>query len=178
MSDWETRQAFYKSHKSLGTQSFEDMLARRVIRGLGYGTAKAITRAEQEVLGYVNNEQPLWHRARAVYRNCIHSCDNAAMLHNMLLDAVEVKNDAEALERVDLVDTETSQIKPVLFTRIKGSKNCYAYTFWKIDELVLLTAPYTVLPGGDEPYLLFTRQELTHFIKQFAPYYNISPSED
>lgn len=180
MSDWIKRREFYAQQSRLDDQLYEDMLARRVIKGLGFNNAsKGIYKAEQVVLGQTRGDLPLWHRAREILPVAINRySQHKGLLSNAVIDSFEVEDYTEAYERMSAYDWQSRNQRPVLFTKKKNTHTCYVYTYWTTDEFNLhrLAPPYTVLPADDYPKWFFTQQEAAHFVAQFGPY-GIDPTE-
>lgn len=173
--DWQERQDYYNRQHRAQDQNHENMLARRILRGFGYSNAnRGVYTAEKQVLGVVRPDLPMWNRVLEILHACLRQTDYRDILRNTLIDAKLVETSAEAYERIDAIDWVADGVRPVLFTRIKGTEMCNVYTVWTPSEILRLTPPYVVEPADCYPAWLFTRQDAVHFVKQFAPYHNIN----
>lgn len=171
MKDWQTRREFYAQQGRLEDQKHEDMLAGRILRGLGFKVpAKTIYKVERAVLGVPRGERPLWLRARDIFAQLL-ECKYPKFGMPMRLEALCVRDWRGAYEHTTVVDWKRTNCRPVLFVRIKGTEHCYVYTFWTWEELsAYVKPPFTVHATEEYPAWLFTQQEAAHFVEQLGPY--------
>lgn len=180
MADWEARRAHYKEIMRRDDQSHEDMIARRIVRGLGYANAEKVMYAlERSVLGTTHGTSPMWVRATAVFEaavatNARNKSNALAKLRNWKMEARQIKDNAEAAERFEdwwMYDRLKPGVTylPLMFVQIKGTAECRVYSLWLPEYLALLTPPYTVLEFKAATYRLVV-QDVTVFVSQFGPY--------
>ena len=172
MVDWRERRDFYLQQGRLEDQKYEDMLAGRILRGLGFKQPqRLIYRVEQQVLGMTRGEQPLWPRAKEIFQRLLAQGPYVQLAYMFEMEAFMVKDHEEALERMSAVDWQSGKTRPVLFTRIKNTTQCFVYAFWQPEELTFIKPPFMVHPSEWHPRWLFTQQEAAHFVAQFGPYH-------
>jgi hypothetical protein len=173
MNEWRERRAFYLQQGRGDEQKHEDMLAGRILRGLGITSPQRhICHIEQRVLGYVRKDQPMWPRARDIFVRLLAHGPYRDWAEWWQIAAVpEVKEHAEALERLTETDWRSLVgMRPLLFARVHNTCNCYTYTTYRMEELSRLHPPFTVHPDPGYPEWLTIRQEVAHFVQQFGPY--------
>lgn len=173
MEHWEARAEFYASRGRKEDQAFEDMLGRRILKGLGC-SEKQIYQLERFVFAQDSGEDPLWHRASKLFLALLARQPQWSYLaQQWYLEAMKVgKNkDKEAVELLEQFGGGMK--KPVVFTVPKANADrvCTAFSLWPLDsELVLLNPPYRVVTHIAELELAVVAQEAAHFVTQFGPY--------
>jgi len=168
---WKEAKERYEFGHSVAGQSAEDVVARRVLRGLGL-RGRHLAELEHRIWG--NDEgrfdQTLWQRVHGILRVYRTRC--ARMDHQIggKIEVYEDKNHRQTLERF-WPHCEGTGPMPVLFIRRKGGGTALAYTAYRPDDwakIPELTPPYTALEkiGG----VVLVVQDLEHFVRQFGPY--------
>ena len=176
---WKEARSRYTNLTSLSEQKVEDLVARRVLRGLGL-TEKQIWDAERAVFGLVKEDIALWPRTlellKAVWKA------QAIWGGELNIGVLSVRTDhKDVLDRINET-VAMGVIPPIFMTRIKGSGSSLTYSYIRIGfgtEEHELQPPYTVLtevmiPGTGEDSIQqrcrVVVQETEHFVKQFGPY--------
>ena len=168
--DWQDRRAFYDSIGKGGAQAHEDMVARRILSGLGITNAdKNIYKLEERTLGFTQGDLPLWHRTKQILEIILEQNNSWILAPTPLMDVALSKSHKDALERLSTLDWRSQGVRPILFTRLHKSQICRTYTFWKPDELRNLTPPFSVLESDEHPEWYFTVQDARLFIQQLGP---------
>lgn len=168
MESWEVRKQVYKDAGRPQDQSFEDMLGRRVLKGLRI-SEKKLYNAEMELFGYGYHEDPLWIRASRIFTDLMErKSDTVDILSGWEIDTAQVSNDNQALERLVASGGNTLG---VLFTMPKtnpGRDDGSVYAMWYKDKPIgEIEAPYRVLKHNDLPEFRITVQPVVKFIRQF-----------
>lgn len=175
---WKEARNRYANLTVLSDQKVEDLVARRVLRGLGL-TEKQIWDAERVVFGFVKDDKALWVRTfellKAVWKS------QAIWGGELNIEVISSTNHKDVLDRI--VEIANSGITPPVFmTRTKGSGISLTYDYFQVgfgtDEHEL-QPPYTVLaevmiPGSGEDKVQqrcrIVVQDTELFVSQFGPY--------
>ena len=173
MEHWEARQDYYKSRGRQDDQAFEDMLGRRILKGLGC-SEKQVYLLERLVFGADNGESPLWIRASKLFSELLGRRRNWGHLplgwHLETLRTNKDK-DKDAVERLQQFAGNTPEL--VLFTIPKNGtdRTGTVYAAWPKDTpLSLLAPPYRVVAVLEGTHQRVVAQEAAHFVAQFGPY--------
>lgn len=179
MENWELRRARYADAGRLGDQAFEDMLGRRILRGLGC-TEKQIHKLERFVLGSVNAELPLWTRASGLFLELLKRRPEWAYLPlGWHLETLHTGRNADK-EVLELLDMFESERDPVFFAMPKsgGEAAGAAYSLWDAGlALRHLKPPYRVVALDVPPGKCLVAQDASHFVAQFGPYEHMQADE-
>jgi hypothetical protein len=175
MPDWQDRRDFYLQQGRKDDQAHEDMLAGRILQGLGVRRSRdplTLSRVEQAVLGVSRGSLPAWPRAQEIFIRLM--AQNPMMPRWARLwvpQAALVKDRDEAIELLSVTEWDIQTARPLLFTRKRATDTCNVYTFWTQDELMRIKPAYMVLPFKGYPDRLLIQQEAVQFVEQFGPYY-------
>lgn len=166
---WKEARSRYTTLSTLSEQKVEDLVARRVLRGLGL-TEKLIWDAERAVFGQVKDDQALWVRTKELLKAVWHSEAKGLKLN---IEVCWVKPDyKDVLERMAEIE-EQDLASTIFMTRTKGAEQSITFVNMRdMDMIDLLTPPYNVLrkKAQQEDNTLTITQETEHFIAQFGPY--------
>lgn len=169
---WKEQREAYKTKQTLSDKKDEDLVARRVLRGLGL-TEKQLPTLERELFGECKHDRPIWPRTLLVLK---HSLRNAAERSIALFRRkVEVipftkrSGKREVLERFELYGKSDNGY-PIFFARISGTTSAIAITAWlNADVGIYLTPPYKAISELPGHYHIIL-QDITDFVSQFGPY--------
>lgn len=171
MEAWQNRKAHYVHAGRPGDQSREDMMARRILRGLG-GSEKLLCRMENIVFGCAYNDEPLWPRTAKLFKTVVQYAWVPA--RSWSFDASAANGQREVIARfddLDIVEAENAGTVPVVFAM--STKEGSVYAPWCGDTLphTVSTAalPFTVLRDLGNGYVL-VMQDIVTFVRQFGPY--------
>jgi hypothetical protein len=133
---WQEARQRYRSGQTLTDQSVEDLVARRVLRGLGI-PVKAVGHIEKAIFYTAYFDDALWVRTLRILRYALSTrrseCD---------IEVYEVGSDKDLLERLQLAgDTGT----PVFLTRVKGTTQSYAYYMVPLDLVGHVYPPFAAI---------------------------------
>lgn len=173
MEQWEVRRDYYASRGRKDDQAFEDMLGRRVLKGLGC-TEKQVYKLERLVFGADDGERPLWIRASKLFSELLSRRQAWGHLaRGWHLETLQTRKDKdkEAVERLQQFAGATPE--PVLFTMPKGDgeRTGTVYCIWPADtKLDALMPPYRVVAILEDLPSVVVAQEAAHFVAQFGPY--------
>jgi len=173
MEHWEARADFYKSRGRKEDQAYEDMLGRRILKGLGC-SEKQIYQLERYVFAQDSGEDPLWHRSSRLFLALLARRPQWSHLaQQWYLEARKVgKNkDKEAVELLEQFGAGSKQ--PVVFTVPKANADrvCTAFALWPMETpMETLNPPYRVVTHIAELNMAVVAQEASHFVAQFGPY--------
>jgi hypothetical protein len=153
---WKTAQQKYKTGRALSNQKVEDLVARRVLKGLGL-TAKQLPAVERHLLGQADFDKALWDRVHAVLRAVwlrqggtahfvrqnyrIEVCEDNAK-HGLALARM-----TEALETMpENWVLSAMEPAPILLTRVKDTLVSLAFMpVWPQGNMQWLTPPLNVV---------------------------------
>ena len=173
MHKWETQRQVYVDENRLEDMSVESRVARRVMRGMGITHAdKNIYAVEQQVMGTVYSEQPLWQRVERLWLGLLRrNSDHCQRPESWTLDVVEVRNEKAALKRFEFMIEEGVE-NPLLFVMFSETNTDRAYSKWDpADAAKWLDPPARIEKEiGSWPHWLVT-QDIETFVKQFGVYY-------
>lgn len=156
-----------------GTQNIEDLVARRVLRGLSINPAK-LDSYESRLFGDRPEDRTLWQRTKQILDSMMMR-ERPITYRTWEIELGEgLSNHKAALDKLSLLEDlmEAPDNYPVLFMRIKNSKTALAYSVWRPENTILLTPPYTALKAIQVASIThhIIVQELEQFIKQFGPF--------
>ena len=168
MEKWKRQLRAYKERGRPADKRHEDLLAVRMLRGLGIAQpVKGIYEAEKIVWGETRGERPLWDRATAVLLHKLKATRaNNLFPHKWDIQAFKIKNSHEAIERLAAIELDARI--PVLFCRIRDTIACNAYMLIGREQLGLFKPPFAV-PAEVQSYFVL-QQPVDRFVDQFGPY--------
>jgi len=157
----------YKEKRGLAKQSVEDLVARRVLRGLGV-VQKDVPRLDKDLFGDHDYDEALWPCVLRMWKYIMERTHNAAFFkaHQILVLEVGEKH-KEVLDRLDTIQYEDI-VTPVILTRIRGSKISMAYLCRRPEDVGMLTPPYKVIKEVNGFHL--TMVETEAYIKSLGPF--------
>ena len=166
---WEIVRDQYARAGRLSQKPMEDMLARRILRGLG-GTESRVYSMERIIFGVTYEEDSLWTRATRMFMELMTRSRIDWLAEHWVLDAVKVSGDNDAVTRI--CEYGDLQGLLVLFTIPKGGRKLtLAYAPWPDNtELSTLTPPYKVLACEQLHGYKIVVQDAMHFVQQFGPF--------
>ena len=176
MSMWQARRKLYRDAGRLDDQKYEDMIGRRVLRGLGV-REKDIGLLEASLAGMQSPEQPLWPRVRALLPALRNKINEVApfVLPEWKADAVLSAPMSPSLTVRLMLMTPARDLRPlILAMEMSGShrqilhNDGLAVTYWHVDELMYLKPPYRVDVYLDDYRAVV--QSIVTFFRQFGPY--------
>jgi hypothetical protein len=172
MEAWEVQKQLYREQGRTEDQAHEDLIARRVLRGMGARNAQRdICVMEQRVLGEVNREQPLWPRTKLLFTTLLQRIPlRAQLVRSWDIQAMQVKNHTDAVERMTICERYATGDVPLLFTRVGNSKISRVYVIWSEGFLNSLTPPFEVVRADLACDLRLVVQETTEFVRSLGPY--------
>lgn len=181
MPDWERQRENYKQLGRLADKKYEDLIGRRIIRGLGFTNApKAIYGIEQQLLGTSYGEEPLYNRAVRVFQHLLTKRGELAFAQegwNWQPEARLIKDYTEIVERIN---SGAYTGLPLIFTRLKAGKESRTYMCWPIDDINTLLPPFKVL--RTEPIAVgefwLVEMDTAHFVGQFGPFMELTGAHD
>lgn len=188
MEDWRERRQNYLELGRRDAQPQEDMIARRIVKGLGFTRIeKSIYLLERAVLGSTYGKLPMWIRAKQVFESLLrtnyhnHTNPLAYAQQDWTPEALQIKDNAEAIARFTEWGRFTAYHAPLplMFTRIAGTDDSLTYALWPPKDLTFLRPPFTVLPLEEAAaQLRLVVQETTLFVRQFGPFEVEIPQDD
>jgi hypothetical protein len=171
MENWQKQRRTYREQGRLTDKRHEDLLAVRILRGLGVTDhQKGIYKLERGLLGAEHGDLPLWDRTKAVFDRllCTRSLPCDWMNRRWLIEPYLIKNDREMLERIGL--DEWVDQSPMFFARVGLSPICKAFVLVEPTELRNFTPPFAVLDYPAKADMRLVVQEAQHFVEQFGPF--------
>lgn len=174
---WKEAKSQYKKGRMLTGQGSEDIIARRVLRGLGF-VQKDIYSLEHALFSEVYENDTLWARTQKVLKALYTRNGLGHLYRTWYIEATDDSLDGkDTKHRLSVANEMEPATQPVVFCRIKNSKTALVYTLVDSNDITEYTPPYRVigLVSDDEsqqdahPRLILT-QEAEHFIAQFGPY--------
>jgi len=181
MANWEDQRQVYKDLGRLAEKTDDDLLGRRIIRGLGHTNGeKIIYKLEHMIIGTEYGSEPLYKRALRIFTTLVGRNTDWCHLvkHSLLAGAtppwepftLTIKGPSEAVERFS--QAEDYDRRPLMFSRLQDTKDALVFTIWQPDELRLLRPPFNVLacPVLEAKWRL-VYQDVVHFVQQFGPYH-------
>ena len=164
---WKEAQERYRNRQSLSDQNTEDLIARRVLSGLGY-KSKDINLVELSATGEISKDTALWVRVQKilvhVFRNLV---TIPAPLARCTFEAYNIKTEKDILDRMEGYDGK-DEMKPVFMTRISGTQQALAYFVWDKCPGEWLNPPYTVIKMLNNNSECLIVQDIEQYIKQFV----------
>ena len=177
---WQEAKKRHDLGETAASQKVEDLVARRVIRGMG-GVERQLPQFERSY-GFYSPDSALWPRTFAVLQ-AAHPCSwlfGTAGGSVALWEPQVIEVDAHHKAIMEYAESFTALTKPpypVFFTRVKDTQISLVYYLVRHDladaHSAHVTAPWLVPPvqflASIEPWWLAV-QETEHFIKQFGTY--------
>jgi hypothetical protein len=172
MEAWEVQRQLYRAQDRVGDQSHEDMIARRVLRGMGAVNAQRdVAQMEYKVFGIVDATQPLWVRTHKLFTTLLARMpQHAGLARSWSVQAMQVKNHADAVDRMTVADKYAQGDEPLVFARLGVTKVIIAYLTWPADELKDLSPPFEVVSAELVSELRLVAQDATRFVQSLGPY--------
>ena len=163
---WKTVQDQYRQQKTLASQPVEDLVARRVLRGLGL-VQRQLPQAERAILGHVDTNISLWDRVKPIWKYLDRNMIGIAA--KLDIEVVESKPDhKDIIERFEIALTADLKCLPLFLTRVKNTKISLAYSAWDHDDAHMLKPPYNIIAAVNNYRI--TVQATAPFVEQFGPY--------
>jgi len=169
---WKEAQERYRKLETLTEQTVEDLVARRVLRGLGL-VARQLPQIEKVLFADPQYDTALWPRAKRLLEY--------AWARNGYLGALKWRTEVyetnvDHKDIMDRLEPGLSELavqdyrfvraaRPLFLTRMKNTTDSFAYSLWFPLELEQLEPPYTVL--RKEHGILIVLQETERFVSQF-----------
>ena len=173
MEAWQVQQQLYAEQGRSGDQAYEDLVARRVLRGLGARNAQRdISVLEHRVLGEASPNTPLWPRTKRLFITLLSRIPkHAHLVRTRDIQAVRVKDNADAIERMTDCTDHKPGMQPLLLARIADTTVSRAYMLWPADALYELVPTFEVVPADlGVRSLRLVIQDTTHFVRSLGPY--------
>ena len=171
---WIQQRSRYQNGESPTVQKVEDLVARRVLKGLGL-SEKAVPTVERNQLGEIRRDDALWVRTKAILAVALR-----AKRLNLSIEVYEtLPNYTDTMERYEGINLQAA-LQPICFvTRIRNTKASLtffpAYGTGEVGPNAIspfdLTPPFKVHrwgQGGEQYWICSQDTEL--FIRQFGPY--------
>jgi hypothetical protein len=167
---WKEQREAYKKQKRLTEQKTEDLVARRVLRGMGL-VQRQLPQAERYYLSTYTPDDPVWDRVLRIWRAAL--CKNhRARPEGFRVEVYEGDmHHKEALARLDFVEGVEAdlEVTPILFMRIRNTTEALAYMPVTPDHLVDFFDPPFRVPAKLGQYWLLV-MTVEEFVKQHGPY--------
>ncbi len=170
---WQEIKAKYEAGMSATEQSVEDMVARKVLRGLGL-VEREFPRLEKAVFGEGHYDEPLWSRVERLLKVAFRT---KAQVQGFNVETLKVNGKhTDVVDRyVGMMTEDTSAAWRTLFLTRAG-KTKHAYAYFIVDpsrktagiDIARLSPPFTVV--ADAACAFLVTQDIEQFIKQFGPY--------
>ena len=175
---WQEAKKRYRDGLTTTAQSTEDLVARRVLKGLGL-VERQVYQAERALFGDVCPDDALWPRTYTVMRAMMARAGYRGFF------GIDNKNPGEFHIEVKDVSPDSSEIKemagilgdctmkpfPLIMTRVKGTNTSRTYALVdpeKIPRTIWVKPPISFLaPAGDWWIAVSDTEE---FIKRFGPF--------
>ena len=176
--------AYLERDQNLEGKNTEDLLARRVLDGMGFKT-KHVNLLELKLCGQVHADDPLWQRTERLFVRALQCCGGSArnLVDGWTIIAQETDPQHKSVfERMDLLkDMQTvPEYFPLIFARVKDTVIGLAFVYWQTSALSELKPPYKVvdcLRTGDYDGRLIV-QEIPLFVRSLAEYDKLITKED
>jgi len=182
---WKEARKRYQDGSTLATQPVEDMVARRVLAGIGIRQAE-LPKVERALGIEPDFDVALWPRVLALLQGGIMPKGVSVRLVGTALhpglysvDVIQVSPDHKEIKAtLDLLAEHRDGPHPLTLARVKGTTTSLAYfpmsrdvahsTYAMGPMSEWLRAPFNVIAETDMWWL--TCQETAHFFRQFGPY--------
>lgn len=177
---WQEARDKHRAGGSLNALASEDLIARRVLKGMGLVQARLYD-VEHALHIRDTSNTPLWERTLEVFRQVAlrsgirkfgYDRTNPGMFE---IELKEVgPHHKEIMELVPLFEALTTPPYPLFLTRLKGTQQSWAYFVLERDgdgsvTVPWLQPPFTVIKELESGFWLAV-QETEKFIAQFGPY--------
>lgn len=176
---WQEAKKRYDLGETAASQKVEDLVARRVIRGMG-GVERQLPQFERSY-GLYNPDSALWPRTFAVLQAAhpwpgFFGAPGSAALWEPQVIEVDAHHKA-IMEYAESFSSLTKPPYPVFFTRVKDTQISLVYYLVRHDltgaHSTHVTSRWLIPPvqfiASIEPWWLAV-QETEHFIRQFGTY--------
>ena len=158
----------YRQGKTLTDQTVEDLVARRVLRGLGL-VQKHLPAVEKIIFGEADYDEAIWPRTLKLMKHAFHVEGHAYYIERHVFECYEASGKHnDILERLNMVPPGELEL-PVFMTRIKNTQTSVTYSTWKPAVLDLVT-PFSAIAEigkNTENHVYVIVQETEHYVKQF-----------
>lgn len=173
---WKEAQERYRQGKTLTDQAVEDLVARRVLRGLGL-TQPLLPKVERAIFDNAEYDEALWPRVKRLLFYALEVSGYAYYVNEHDFEVYETDSDSSHKSIFERFDAALPDIiRPVFLTRIKGTTTSMTYRAISPDDLHEVEPPFNAIASSkifkaseDEhvvPAVLVV-QETEHYIKQF-----------
>lgn len=178
---WREAGARYADGSTLATRPVEDVVARRVLDGMGF-KQKDLPSLERALGITPDFDVAAWPRTHAVLRGmaALSGCRLIGAQKGLGMYEIEVLEvggkHAEIMAMLDMLDLHMAPPHPLMLTRVKDSPLSLAY--FVLNKLGtsadismssgIVTAPVNIIAETRNWWVAC--QETSHFIRQFGPY--------
>jgi len=171
--DWQEIKAKYEAGHSPTAQAVEDMVARRVLNGLGL-VERELPSTEIEVFGEITRDAPLWDRVLALLKVGL----QRQRIRGLRFETLGVTGKhLDILERFRGAYDEDSETwwRTVYLARVGKTKRTLAYFLADTNQethptisIGTLAPPFTALAAMAQYYVV--TQDIETLLKSFGPY--------
>lgn len=175
---WQEAQQRHADSLSLTSYKAEELIARRVMRGLGY-VIKRLPDIERALGVPVDADEPVWNRTEAALRGLAirsgmgwvfgQNRDYPGMFRITTLESDTHRKAIQDL--LPVMEAEALDKRTVYLTRIKGTDISKAYFLVDADggtDWRWLKPPFSALQAVGQRWLV--EQDTEAFVAQFGPY--------
>ena len=171
---WLEAQDRYHKGETITDQAVEDLVARRVLRGLGL-TQAGLPQVERAIFGTVDYDEAQWPRTLRMLKYALTAEGFANYAEHHVFECYESTGDhKDILGRLEEVPGR-EVTHPVFLTRIKGTTTSMTYTVWNRESLpAYIKTPFSAIAEirgldeiGDGTDNLVIVQETEHYVRQF-----------
>ena len=172
---WLEAQERYHQGRTPTDQAVEDLVARRVLRGLGF-VQKNLPRMERAIFGDADFDEAVWPRTLKLLKYALTTEGHARYAEEHVIECYEAKGSdhKDILERLSEVSPHKIT-EPVFMTRIKDTMTSMTYSIWDREAFPdFIQPPFSAIveiPGmtesGTTTCNFVIVQETEHFVKQF-----------
>ena len=163
---WKEAQKRYRENRTLNSQSTEDKVARRVLRGLGL-IQRQLPDVERRLLGEPRFDEALWPRTLAVWRAAMRHAGRSSDFKVEVIETDMRRNHNDVVERCELVMPEDVH-KPVFLSVHQACVKGVAYAPMLPEHVGRCTPPYKVIDVVNGLHIVL--QEIAHYVKTNGPY--------
>jgi len=158
---WQEARKRYQEAETTTDQKIEDLVARRVLRGLGL-VQRNLPTIERMCYDESYPDEAIWVRTERIVKRVGQLKGFPVNFDYVLCETTPAHK--EPFERLEMFDGKRG-LRPVILTRLKGSTQSLAYSVWWDNELTaFLDPPYTVLKRQGE--CLIAVQDTEKFFAQ------------
>jgi hypothetical protein len=166
---WLEARAKHLSSGAVNEQHVEDLVARRVLKGIGIPDTRLVS-SEYRLFDESTPNETMWTRAsRILFHLWAQHTPNLAQYWRVEAYKATGRH-KDILKRMAILEDVPITVRPlpVFLTRIKQTRQSLAYIVVPPEDKGILTPPalYLANLGPFEVYI----QDTEHFISQFRPY--------